>query len=127
MDTSCLVAMALDEPGSGRTREVLGTIDRVLSCTLMEAEFLCAMQREGMREAAHRFLAQISWVKMDRRLSDELLLILDLDLDLGHMRGADLHHLATALSIFRDPTAAFFLTLDSKQGQMARRLGFQTL
>jgi hypothetical protein len=40
-------------------------------------------------------------------------------------RGADAWHLARALLVFEDPVDVPFLTLEERQGGVARRLGFR--
>jgi hypothetical protein len=61
----------------------------------------------------------ISWVYPDRPLTAEIAAILDT----GYVRGADLWHLAVAL--FVDPSREIdFLSLDVRQLEISRRLGF---
>ena len=62
------------------------------------------------------------WVDVDRPLSDEI----DRVIGAGYVRGADCLHLATALFVARDPRQLTFLTLDTRQRAVARRLGFRT-
>ena len=44
----------------------------------------------------------------------------------GYVRGADSWHLATALHASADPTELTFVTLDSSQRNVAKRLAFKT-
>ena len=44
----------------------------------------------------------------------------------GYVRGADLWHLACAAFLRRDLSSLEFLTLDARQGVVARALGFET-
>jgi len=120
LDTSCLVAIAFGEPGSDRMRDELVRMDRVLSSTLLESEFLAAAEREGLRAEAHSLLAPIDWVHPGRRLTPEIERVLEA----GYIRGADLHHLATALFVFADPGEASLFTLDARQRAVAAGLGF---
>ncbi len=122
-DTSVLVAIAFDEPGADRVVDAVRTLDVALSATLLESEFLAAAQREGLRREAKRLLGPIRWVFPERRLTRELEAVLDT----GYLRGADLHHIATALYLFPKPGEAYFVTLDQRQEHAARQLGFQVL
>ncbi|RME21444.1 MAG: PIN domain-containing protein [Deltaproteobacteria bacterium] len=120
VDTSYLVALAFQERGWQSLRNRLRRMDQVFSSTLLEAEFLSVANREGVTDRALDFLAPISWVVPDRRLTKEILRVLEH----GHARGADLHHLATALYLFPSPRGVKFLTLDKAQAALARALGF---
>jgi hypothetical protein len=119
VDTSCLVAIAFDEPRGDRLAERLATFDLVLSSTLLEAELRSALAREGV-QGADRLLSAISWILPDRRLTPEI----DRVLGAGYARGADLQHLACALFAAESPHDLPFLTLDVPQGELASALGF---
>jgi predicted nucleic acid-binding protein len=123
LDTSVLVAIAFDEPEGRRLARQLRSFDEVLSSPLLESEFLAAAEREGAREQASRLLDPVTWIFLDRRLTSEIREILDH----GSLKGADLHHLATALYLFPDPGQVRFLTLDRHQERVARKLGFRIL
>ncbi|MFO8072727.1 MAG: PIN domain-containing protein [Polyangia bacterium] len=123
VDTSAVVALAFAEPRAIAVRDRLGEVDQLFSSTLLEAELLAAAEREGRRSGARRFLDPIRLFAPERRLTEELETVLDH----GYVRGADLHHLATALHLFGDPGSVAFLTLDARQGELARALGFETL
>lgn len=119
VDTSCLVAIAFDEPGAPRLAERLATFDLVLSSTLLEAELRSALAREEI-QGAERLLSAVSWILPDRRLTPEI----DRVLGAGYARGADLQHLACALFAAESPHDLPFLTLDASQGELASALGF---
>jgi predicted nucleic acid-binding protein len=123
LDTSVLVAIAFDEPRAARLTKQVRSFDKLLSSSLLESEFLAVAEREGVRDRASNLLEPISWVFPDRRLAQEIHRILDI----GYIRGADLYHLATALLLFPAPRGEFFLTLDQRQGAIARELGFAVL
>ena len=123
LDTSCLVAIAFGKPGSDRMRDELVRMDRILSSTLLESEFLAAAEREGLRTEALRLLAPIDWIHPGRRLTPEIERVLET----GYVRGADLHHLATALFVFADPGEASLFTLDARQREVAAGLGFRVV
>ena len=120
LDTSLLVAVAFDEPDVREWLPRLRSMERLYSSTLLESEFLSASEREGVRGSVQHLLSPIRWVHPQRRLTGEA----DLALACGFLRGADLHHLATALFLFPDPSEVHFLSLDARQAQVAGQLGF---
>ena len=121
LDTSYLVAIAFDEPGSDKLVQFIRTLNSVYAASLLEAEFLAAAEREGLRDKAYRLLDGISWVHPGRRLTEEINEVLTQ----GYLCEADLFHLATAKFLFPDPTSAYFLSLDKRQLEIASSLGFQ--
>lgn len=86
----------------------------------MEAELKSVLNREGLL-ADSALLHRIAWVMPDRQLDAEI----DQVLAAGHVRGADCWHLACALYLAEDPAEMAFLTLDTRQLSVARKLGFQ--
>lgn len=122
VDTSALAAILLAEPGGRAAAKRLERFDRLFAATLLEAEIRSLLAREGVTKPPDAALSTFSWVLPDRPLTAEYERILKH----GHVRGADLHHLATAL--FLDSTASelAFLTLDSRQRVVAKQLGFST-
>lgn len=93
--------------------------DRLLSSNLLEAELEAAFRREGVERDPTR-LPRVDWVLPDRSLGDEIRRVLAT----GYVRGADCWHLATALFIATDPRQLQFLTLDTRQRDLAKALGF---
>lgn len=65
-------------------------------------------------------LGAMSWIVPDRPLSGEIARVLRA----GYVRGVDGWHLATALYLTEDPGAITFLTLDERQADVAKSLGF---
>ena len=74
-------------------------------------------------------------VAVDTRLFDELEVVfpprtlgpeITRVLEAGYVRGADCWHLATALYLAPDPSELTFITLDERQGAVAKALGFAT-
>lgn len=122
VDTSCLVAIALGEAGAARLRGRLGRLDRLFSSNLLEAELRSALARERVKEDAEDLLSWIAWVYPDRPLTPEFQRVLAA----GHLRGADLWHVANALFLAPNPADLTFLTLDQPQRQIAASLGFAT-
>lgn len=121
LDTSCLVAIAFDEPGSRHLAQRLSRYDELVSSNLLEAEFRAALHREGVTDGAS-LLTGLAWVLPDRPLSLEM----QRALTVQYLRGADLWHLATALFLAETPADVDFLTLDAWQGAAAAALGFPT-
>lgn len=120
VDTSCLVAVAFDEPGARKLAARLRRFDRLFSSNLLEAELRSALVREGADGHIEDLLSWLTWVYPNRPLTPEYARITTA----GYLRGADLWHLANALFLAPDPTDLSFLTLDGRQGAVARRLGF---
>ncbi len=123
VDTSCLVAVAFDEPGARDTIRLLGECDRLFASNLLEAEFRSALHREGVEEGAYSLLAGFSWLHPDRSLRPELTRVLRH----GYVRGADLWHLACALYLKKRVKELLFLTLDQRQQDAAAKLGFRQI
>ena len=120
VDSSCLVAVAFDEPGARKLAARLRRFDRLFSSNLLEAELRSALVREGADGHIEDLLSWLTWVYPNRPLTPEYARITTA----GYLRGADLWHLANALFLAPDPTDLSFLTLDGRQGEVARRLGF---
>lgn len=124
VDSSCFIAIALDEPGSGALLERLSRFDRLFSSNLLEAELSSALAREGRYGRIRNFIAWMRWVLPRRRLTPEI----DQILEVGWSKGPDLWHLACALFLRPEVEEGLsFLTLDNRQGDVARSLGFRGL
>ena len=123
VDTSCLAAIAFDERTSARVQRQLATFDGLAAAPLLEAELRAALRREGSTGSAQleELLEAVQWVAADRPLSAEIATVLAA----GYVRGADCWHLATALYFSPDAADISFLTLDARQGEVARALGFR--
>jgi predicted nucleic acid-binding protein len=124
LDTSFFVAVVLGEPGSARLQRILAAYDRVLTSDLLVAEALGAAVREGVDvDLLRPALTAVTLVLPSRSLETEMRQALDL----GRLRGADLWHVACALFVAgaaRHELA--FLSRDTAQRAVARRLGFAT-
>lgn len=118
VDTSCLVAIALEEEIGSRVQKVIERYD-LWTSSLLEAELSAAMRRNGQIVNPH-ILDLLSWVLPLRRLTPEIAIVLGA----GYVRGADLMHIATALYLAGNATSLSFLTLDQQQAAVARSLGF---
>lgn len=122
VDTSCLVAVAFDEP---QTRDLSGRVasfDELFASNPLEAELRSTLAREEVEYDRDALAAGITWVLPDRPLSPEIGRVLAA----GYARGADLWHLATALYLAEAPGDLAFLSLDRRQADLAAELGFVT-
>ena len=120
MDSSCLVAIALDEAGAGRVEARLRRSDRLFASNLLEAELRAALAREGVDDRGESLLSGITWVYPNRPLTPEF----DRILAVGYLKEADLWHLAHALFLAPAGKGLTFLTLDQRQRVVAAELGF---
>ena len=121
IDSSVVVGMAFDEKGANAVAKRLKLFSRVFSAPLLEAEFRSAMRREE-REVDSGLLTAVEWVHPVRPLSPEIARVLQA----GYVRGAVCWHLATALYVEHDAANLVFLTLDQRQREVAKALGFAT-
>lgn len=92
VDTSALLAVTFGEEDAAALAATLTGFTRLVSSNLLEAELRAACHREGRVVPGH-LLARINWVLTHRPLSLEM----ETALRAGHLRGADLWHVATAL------------------------------
>jgi hypothetical protein len=120
VDTSCLVAIAFAEAGATKMASRLGRMDRLFASNLLEAELRSALAREWLPVDPAGLLSGITWVHPNRPLSGEFERVTVE----GYVKGADLWHLACALFLAPEPKGLAFLTLDRRQEEIARRLGF---
>ena len=122
VDTSALTAIVFDEPGAAGLARYLNTFTRLVSSNLLEAELRAVFAREYLVFNEH-VIAGMEWILPDRTLADELTIVLEA----GHLRGADLWHVATALYISPHPGDLSLATLDTRQASVAGALGFRVL
>ena len=94
VDTSCLVAIAFDEPERTEVASRLGEHEMLLSSNLLEAEFRAALARESA-DLDEALFSWITWVLPDRPLSAEITRVLGA----AYLRGADLWHLTVVIDI----------------------------
>ena len=120
LDTSCLVAIAFEEPGYAELADRLIAFDRLFSSNLLEAELRSSLGREGVTSGIHRFLSWVTWVHPNRPLTREFQEVSAV----SFARGADLWHLACALFLAPNPRELSFVSVDSRQRETARLLGF---
>jgi hypothetical protein len=113
------VAVAFAEPGYKAIVARLESFDRLYSSNLLEAELRAAFQQEGVA-ADGQLIGGLAWVLPDRPLSPEISVVLAA----GHLRGANLWHVACALYLSPDPQELAFLTVDRSQAMVATRMGF---
>ncbi|MEX2526680.1 MAG: PIN domain-containing protein [Gemmatimonadota bacterium] len=122
LDTSCLVAVAFEEPRGPELAARLDQYQELIASNLLEAEFRSTLHREGV-DGAQGFLERVAWLLPDRPLGGEMERVLRV----RYLRGADLWHVAAALYLADTPENVDFLTLDDEQGEAAAALGFGTL
>ncbi len=121
VDASAIVAIAFGEPGASALERRMAGFDGLYSSNLTEAEVLSALVREAREGAGRDPFGPLSWILPDRPLTEEISRVLAV----GHLRGADLWHVACALYLSPEPDELGFLTLDTAQRTIARRLGFK--
>ena len=114
------MAITFNEDGSDSLRDWFDSFDGLMSSDLTQAEVRSACHRERTRWDAELF-KDINWLLPTRTLDDEITRVLDA----GYLTGADLWHLATALYYAADPSDVGFLTLDIRQRNVAKALGFR--
>lgn len=120
LDSSCTVAILLNESRADRLEQRVGAFDTLVSANLLEAEVRSTMLRERLALPADA-LAHVRWIFPARALTPEIQRVLSV----GYLRGADAFHLACALYFFESPDGATFLTLDGPQRSIAEALGFR--
>jgi hypothetical protein len=114
----------LGEAGFEALARELTRFDALLSSNLLEAEVRSALRRESADLGSEqRPIGWISWVIPDRPLSPELNRVLAV----GHLRGADLWHVACCLFLADRAGLLTFATADRRQSEVAERLGLQVL
>ncbi len=120
LDTSVMIAIAFGEPAGKSMARKLKPVTRLYSSNLLEAEFRAAAWREGHGDEVCTVLRPLRWVMPSRPLEPEFRRVLEH----GYVRGADLWHLASALFLAPEPGQLAFYSLDRRQAEVARKLGF---
>lgn len=121
VDTSVVVAIAFSEASAAAVTRRLREFDEIVASNLVEAELRSVCRRER-RAVDLTLLDEVEWIHPSRPLSEQIARVLEA----GYVRGADCWHLATALYIAPDPGEIVFLTLDHRQRDIAKALGFAT-
>lgn len=122
IDTSALVAVALQQEGWQRVTPHLAAHGKLHASELLLAELLSVAMREDV--VPNVLLAPFEAITViipNRSIVPELNTVAAG----GYLRGADLWHLACALYLSPNPKELFFLTCDGKQRAVAKRLGFR--
>jgi hypothetical protein len=119
VDTSCLVAIVLGEPGGPALARRRGGVERLLSSNLLEAELATALVREGVDPGGGSAVDRIDWVLPPVPLGREIERVLAV----GYARGADVWHLACALWVQERLATLELVTLDARQRELAHELG----
>lgn len=119
VETSMLAAIAFDESGAEALARRVDGFDRLTSSNLLEAELRSVFVREQL-PFPETAAAGVEWILPDRSLAAEFATVLRT----GHLRGADLWHVATALFVSPRTSNLWFTTLDARQSAVAADLGF---
>lgn len=122
VDTSALVTVAFGQPRAEEVAAILDEMDQQVSANLLEAEVRAAFSREG-RPYDDNLLTDVDWVYPAHPLSSEMAIALSR----GHLRGADLWHVATAMLVTVKSGPTYFVTLDARQASVAALLDFAVL
>ena len=120
IDSSAIIAVTFAEPAGMQVARQLNETSDIWSSNLLEAEVRAAYSRVG-EDFDFDSLTDINWIFPDRPLTREISTVVET----GYLRGADLWHLATALYLTPDPADVTFITLDERQREVGRALGFR--
>lgn len=121
VDSSAILAIEFREDGYESVSARIGEHADIIASNLVEAEIRVAAVRED-RTFNQPLHSNITWIYPNRPLTREF----DRVLRVGYLRGADLWHVAVALYVSPDPSEISFITLDARQRDVARDIGFQT-
>ncbi len=121
IDSSVAVSLALREPTAAAMMLRLAPFNTMYASDLLEAELRSVCRREQV-DVETSLLYELEVVLPTRTLGSEITRVLDA----GYVRGADCWHLATALYLAPDPGQLTFVTLDVRQREVAKALGFAT-
>lgn len=119
VDTSVLLSLTFGEATAAAMRQRLAAFTMVYASDLLEAELRSACRREQIA-VEMRLLDNLEVIFPDRTLRRETERVLEA----GYVGGADCWHLATALFLAPDPGQLTFVTLDERQREVAKTLGF---
>ena len=98
VDTSAMITVVFGQPGAVEMAQRINNFDHMASANLLEAEMRSVFAREA-QPFDKEILSKFQWIHPDRPLSQELEMVLES----GYLRGADLWHLAVALYVHPDP------------------------
>lgn len=124
LDTSALLAVLFRQPEAERVFNAVRSIPELVASDLIISETLSACRREGVEVSKARvWLERISII---RAVIDEDAAASILEID--YLRGADLHHVASAEWMFKGmENQVCFASLDDRQSAVAEALGFLPL
>lgn len=124
VDSSVVVAILLQEGNRAKLIQVLNNAEEVVSSFFSEAEVYSVVKREGLDfDKTKTLLQSLTLVQSDGSLEKEILEALKA----GYVRGADLHHLATALYLDPGKKQLRFFTLDENQKKVAKAAGLEVV
>lgn len=122
IDTSSLLALAFREPECNEIENLLDSATSISSSQLLVPESAAAFERNDLELSLLKQLLEAVTL-LDLKCPFESI---EEVLHHGHVRGADLLHLVTAIGLSgRDRGQLLFLTHDSGQAVIAEKLGFK--
>ena len=121
IDTSAILAIEFGEADAPYAKERIDHASTLIASNLMEAEVRSAMRRLGTGLDPKLISTWTGSIQIDHSRPE-----FDVILRAGYLRGADLWHVAVALFASPDPSQISFITLDMRQRNVARDIGFQT-
>ena len=124
LDTSALLAVLFRQPEAERVFNAIRSVPQVVSSDLIISETLSACRRERVDLAKAR--VWLERIHIIRAVVDEDATAAVLKH--GYIRGADLHHVTSALWMFEGlERQVCFATLDDTQAGIAAAFGFLPL
>ena len=119
VDTSVIAGILLENPGHEKYQNSIQNEDRIVSSALLEAELCSVAAREKISpKELEKFLIGIELIHTTRSLLKEYRRILTS----GYVKGADAFHIATALYLDPELKELKFLTADSRQKEVIKKL-----
>lgn len=123
VDTSFIISILLEEASYKKNLNKFYSIDQIFVTNLLESEALSTLKRNKITKFDKNLFERVDWISIPERLTEFLAKIFSI----GYLRGADAHHLASALWIVgaENTSECHFLTLDENQKAVAKKLGFK--
>ncbi len=124
IDTSVFVAVLFEEQKDKHALAQLELFDECVTSFLTEAELYSVCKREKVElDTAKSILNAITFIGQESSLAIQYRSLFEM----GHLRGADAFHLATALYLSPKRNELTFFSLDQNQIKIAQKLGFKVL
>lgn len=123
VDTSVFSRIALREAGHEEVEALLKEFHELKASTLLDAELRSVCKRAKLDPASVLGFQDVRWVAPPFALTYQI----GRALEEGYLRGADLWHVACALYHRLEVPDLAFVTVDERQADIARALGFVVL